>query len=65
MDINCHIADQVQAFSYVHNGELNLVLKLAEPTTKTYKKITTTQLSQSLVNHDRQHTYNNVLSMRS
>ena len=26
MDNNCHIADLVQAFSYVENVELNLVL---------------------------------------
>ena len=30
MDNNCHIPDLVHAFSYVENGELNLVLKLAK-----------------------------------
>ena len=33
MDNNCHIPDLVQAYSYVENGELNLVLKLAQPLT--------------------------------
>ena len=33
MDNNCHIPDMVQAFSYVENGGLNLVLKLAKPLT--------------------------------
>ena len=28
---NCHIPDLVQASSYVENGRLNLVLKLAKP----------------------------------
>ena len=30
MDNNCHIPDLVQAFSFVENGGLNLVLKLAK-----------------------------------
>ena len=31
MDTNCHIPDLEQAFSYVENGGVNLVLKLAKP----------------------------------
>ena len=33
MDNNCHISELEQAFSYVEKGELNIVLKLAEPLT--------------------------------
>ena len=33
MDNNCHIPDLVQAFSYVDNGGLTLVLKLAKSLT--------------------------------
>ena len=33
MENNCHIPDWVQAFSYVENSGLHLVLKLAKPLT--------------------------------
>ena len=31
MDNNCHIPDLSQAFYFVENGGLNLVIKLAKP----------------------------------
>ena len=33
IDINSHIPDSERGFSYVENGGLNLVLKLAKPVT--------------------------------
>ena len=46
MDNICHISDLVQAFSYIENGELNLVLQLAKPLTCMYdSRIIPRQLS--------------------